>query len=116
VLRGEQCSWAKLRPDHVREIKARLARGEYQDDIAADYNISTSLVSQIKRGTTWRAIEGDTGPVKRNRKRLTLNQVRLVRDLSRLGMRQCDIARQLDISPPKVSMILSGKTWRNIPM
>lgn len=43
----------KLQPEQVDEIHARLARGEYQDDIAAAYGVSQALISMIKRGQAW---------------------------------------------------------------
>jgi hypothetical protein len=40
----------RLSDDQVRAIKRLMAQGRTQVSIAADYNVSTSLISQIKRG------------------------------------------------------------------
>lgn len=53
---GEGCYKAKLTEKDVKEIRKRLAKGEYQKDIAADYGVSRSLVGQIKTRDTWKHI------------------------------------------------------------
>lgn len=41
---------AKLTPEIIAEIRARLARGDYQHDIAADFGINQGRVSEINTG------------------------------------------------------------------
>lgn len=43
----------KLQPAQVDEILARLARGEFQDDLAAEFGVSQSMISAIKTGKSW---------------------------------------------------------------
>lgn len=43
----------KLVPQQVTEILERIAAGEMQKDIAAEYGIASSTVSQIKHGRRW---------------------------------------------------------------
>lgn len=45
---------AKLDMDKAREIRARLAAGETQLSLCADYDVSQALVSRVARGTSWR--------------------------------------------------------------
>ncbi len=52
-MRGETNGAAKLSGAQVQEIRGRLAAGETQRSIAADYSVSQSLVSAIKRGRLW---------------------------------------------------------------
>lgn len=47
---------SKLRPDEVAIIKARLARGDRQKDIAADYKVTPPNISAIHSGLTWRDV------------------------------------------------------------
>jgi hypothetical protein len=51
---GEGNHNAKLTADSVREIRARLAAGEAQGTIAADYGIGRTAIGNIWRGRTWR--------------------------------------------------------------
>jgi len=50
VIRGEDCKSSKLKENQVREIRAD---NRYIKDIANDYGVSFSLVSQIKRREAW---------------------------------------------------------------
>lgn len=50
---GETNPASKLTLGSVREIKARLASGEKQDDIAAAYGVKQPTISNIKTGATW---------------------------------------------------------------
>lgn len=54
---GEKHFNAKLNADKVREIKARLGRGEKIRLIAALFGISRSTVENIKNGLSWRHLE-----------------------------------------------------------
>lgn len=47
---------AKLNEDDVIRVRARLAQGILQRDIAAEINASPSQVSHISRGYTWRHV------------------------------------------------------------
>lgn len=51
-VRGEKLHLSKLTEREVLEIKSRLGR-EKQRDIACSFNISESVVSQIKKGKSW---------------------------------------------------------------
>lgn len=52
---------AKLTMAQATEIRARLAKGEMQEDIAKDYGVDRSLISHIKRNLLW------TRPVLKNK-------------------------------------------------
>jgi hypothetical protein len=45
--------WARLQPDDIVVIRARLANGEQQASIAADFGVSFQQVSKIKLGKRW---------------------------------------------------------------
>lgn len=51
--RGNAQGYGKLKPADALIIRQRLARGDRQDDIAADYKITQSMVAQIKSGERW---------------------------------------------------------------
>jgi hypothetical protein len=55
ILHGQSNGFAKLTDDDVAKIKAELTvkRGV---DIAAAYNVSTSTISLINRGRTWKHV------------------------------------------------------------
>jgi len=43
--------------EQVRDIRARLARGERARTIAQRYKVTDSVVSNIKRGKTYREVQ-----------------------------------------------------------
>lgn len=53
---GEASPRAVLSADEVRDIRARVARGERQQSIADDYGICQTAVSRIKLRKCWRHI------------------------------------------------------------
>lgn len=51
---GQRHSSAKLTPEQVITIRARVATGEVRRIIAADYGVSKSLIDRIANGLNWR--------------------------------------------------------------
>jgi hypothetical protein len=48
---------AKLQPEDVREIRRRLATGEAQKAIAADFGVHPSTISLINKGKKWARLD-----------------------------------------------------------
>jgi hypothetical protein len=53
---GEQHPQAKLNEEKVRDIKARLEKGEKLRLLAAEYGVDTGLIWQIKAGRIWQQV------------------------------------------------------------
>lgn len=53
---GTQNPNAILNADQVREIRKRLEAGDFQKDIARDYNVQQTTISRIKIGRTYRDV------------------------------------------------------------
>lgn len=49
IKRGRRTR-AKLTPEIVAEIRKRLAKGEYQHDIAADLGLNQGRISEVNTG------------------------------------------------------------------
>jgi hypothetical protein len=62
VRKGRKQAWGrqKLNAAQVVEIRARVAAGELQRVIGADYGVSRNTVSQIASGKTWAHLIGTT--------------------------------------------------------
>lgn len=54
---GENSSNAKLNDKKVFLIKTKLSKGEKLIDLAKEFEVSTTVISNIKRGLTWGHIE-----------------------------------------------------------
>jgi len=50
---GSRNRYARLTEADIPAIRARLAKGERHDDIAADYRVHRATISQVARGFTW---------------------------------------------------------------
>lgn len=53
---GEQKYNAKLTDDAVRDIRAKLAAGSRQKDMAKNYGVARSTILNIVRGTCWKHV------------------------------------------------------------
>lgn len=54
--RGERVGSSKLTKDQVAEIRRRLATGEFQRLIAADFGVSQVTISHIALGKKWKHV------------------------------------------------------------
>lgn len=113
--RGEGISHSKLSRDEVDLI---VKDGRPNTRIAADYGVSPSTISLIKRGTVWSFLPRQSphdlrraalgiGVYVSNAK-LTRGQIYAIRSD---GRSQTTIARDFGVSPSTVSRIKSGKIW-----
>lgn len=55
VVRGSRHRWAVLNEEQVAEIRRRLADGERGRDLAAEFHVRETAISNIKHNRTWRA-------------------------------------------------------------
>lgn len=53
---GERSYFAKLTADLVREIRARIANGEMQKDLAVEFGTHVNTIHYIKVRKTWRRV------------------------------------------------------------
>lgn len=56
--RGANVNSARLTEEQVKVILQRLAQGERQVDIAADFGVGKALISRIATGKTWQHVTG----------------------------------------------------------
>lgn len=54
---GERVASSKLTEEKVREIKARVRKGESQSSVAKAFCVKPPTISNIMTGTTWRDVE-----------------------------------------------------------
>lgn len=56
VPRGEQCLWAKLTGDHIREIRSLHAQGVANASLARRFGVDRGTIGRIVRRRTWKSI------------------------------------------------------------
>jgi len=99
----------KLTQDEVRAIREAPDHEFFQEQLAARFEISQQMVSQIRNG---QAHEEAGGPLRRASSHsvpLTLEQVVVILDRIANGERRIDIAESLGISVFAVDSIASGR-------
>ena len=125
VARGERVGGSKLTEEQAKEIRKRYkAGGISQEQLAADYGVKRETVGLLIRGKNWAHIaqgEDLSNPERRGSKgvrngaaKLTPEQVRQIRALSRKGIAAQEIASQFHVSRGTVYHILEGRTWTHV--
>jgi DNA-binding transcriptional regulator YiaG len=113
--RGEKNGQSKLTGDQVKEIRARLAAGEAQPLIAAEYGIAQSTVSKLNRAARWgHTVSGVINTRNKANSKITPDDVREIRRRYAAGEKQKDIRMDYGISESSISEICSGKRWANV--
>ncbi|MFH0980288.1 MAG: HNH endonuclease [Planctomycetota bacterium] len=59
TARGERHPKHRLTVDQVREIRRRLARGEVQERLAAEFGITQGAVGHINNGRSWAWLDAE---------------------------------------------------------
>lgn len=101
----------KLTDALVHQIRKRLARKESRKSVAKDLQVSRSLVSLVGANKIWKTKSYKPLPWYK----LSESDVREIIKRHKRGERGAALARRFKISPAMVSMIISGKTWKEIP-
>lgn len=112
---GEKNGNAKLTETQIKQIRARLATGETQSLIAADYGVSGTTISRINRAVRWgHAVSGVVNTHNKANSKLTHDDVREIRRRYAAGEMQKDIRLDYGISEGSISEICSGKRWAHV--
>lgn len=59
LLFGERAPWSKLTDEDVRLIKRRIASGDLQKNIAADYGVRRQTIGDIALGRNWAHLKAE---------------------------------------------------------
>lgn len=103
--RGEKRPNAILKEKEVIEIRnSDLGNIE----LANQYNVTPACIINVKYNHSWKHVGGR----KKSRKRLTIEQVRELRNDNHLSIK--DIAIKYNVSESTISQIRNRRTWQNI--
>jgi len=112
--RGTTNRFAQLSEDDVIAIREMYAAGAAITQVAKQFSVKIPTVSNIITGQHWTEVGGPISAPNRHI-RLTADDVREIRRLYRLGVRQYELADMFEITKTHVSHILLRKAWPNIP-
>lgn len=105
---------AKLTEEDVLQIKELIKNGLLQTTIGKMFNISTSIINNIKQGRGWKHIGEDISEIKTKERKLNEDNVLEIKKLLKSGTSQKEIAIKFNVSPSTISEIKSGKKWAKI--
>jgi DNA-binding NarL/FixJ family response regulator len=102
----------------AREVMAALEAGRPGTEIAAEFGISPSMVSAIKRGEAWSALDPELSSRLAQRpqrgKALTAEQVARIKRQLLEGKSSRKAAAEFGVSASTVRAIAQGKTWAGV--
>jgi DNA invertase Pin-like site-specific DNA recombinase len=116
--RSKSLAGAKLTPRQVLTIRRRLAAGETQAAIAADFGITKANVSAINRRLTWIEVRGPEGRhtseargERNGRAKLTEADVREIRRRRESIKAQ---AKRFGVSVHTIEKVRNRESWRHV--
>jgi transposase len=102
----------------ARQIMAALESGRSGRSIAEEFGVSESLISAIKRGRAWAALDPGLpdriGGSPRRGKALSESQVAKIKQRLLAGQSSRKVAEEFGVSPSTVLAIARGKTWAEV--
>lgn len=119
---GENSSNAKLNNRKVLEIKNRLANGEKLKVLAAEFEVSTTVISNIKRGLTWSHVNIDEqgelslklSSEKNKRMNMSESLIKEIKLDILAGDRMVDIAKKFNVGYTCISGLKYGSFYKTI--
>jgi group I intron endonuclease len=107
----------KLNENDVREIKKMLINGIDDEEIANKFSVTYDLIGYIRRGKIWKDVKPfdnvDFVPINKNNN-LTIEKVKEIKKMLVNGTRQRDITKIFNITRGCVSLIKTGRTWKDV--
>jgi group I intron endonuclease len=118
---GENSEMSKLKNDDILAIKASLANGVKLKDLSQKYCVSTTVISNIKRGLTWAHIKSSPeieaklkDLAKKNKHFLTKDLVLKIKQDFANGLRSFEIAKKYGLIYSTVHSIKNGHIYNYI--
>lgn len=109
----------KISNDDVADIRRRLLAGERTKEIAAEFGVCHSTISQIGSGRRRTRDNGETRRktnvgAQNGQSKLTESVVREMRAKYAAGASVADLVREYQVSVGTVSPMLHRKTWKHV--
>lgn len=106
----------KINDEQIVDLRIRAANGEPREELAKEYNISLSYLSDICCGSKYKRLGG---PISRTNKaynsgKLTESQVIEIRQRVHDGETRTSVARDIGMTDDSISAICMGKTYAHV--
>jgi hypothetical protein len=125
---GENHGLAKLTEVQIQEIRSRYRAGEFQRQLATEFDITQTCVSRIILGKSWSRTEGRTftktestqrrkqNATGENNPSVTLNTVQVleIRQRAENNESKAKLAREFKVSKSTISRITLNRGWKHV--
>ncbi len=122
--KGEGNGRSKLTESDVREIVARMRRGDPVTFIAKDYDVNSKVIWQIREGKTWVQVTGGV-PTKSERmfrggelasaaKMSDAKALEIRAEYAAGGITHRELAKKHGVSKTSIADLLSGRTFKHL--
>jgi hypothetical protein len=116
---GSDAYMSILNEDDVEAIKLLFVEYKLSNtEIGLLYGVAKGTISKIRSLHTWKAVRPDlvfeaTSPDKSNKKKLSGEDIPMIRKLYNEGHSLAEIGRRFNVHSGTIAGITSGKTWKN---
>lgn len=119
----------KITEDNVLEIRQMRLDGMSYKEIGEKFLVANSVIRRILIGESWRWLNPSNYSIEINKEiskkcsvgekngrcKLTENDVRKIRELRAMGMKQKEISSLFPVSMNMISSIITGVSWKHVP-
>ncbi len=120
VADGERCHFACLAPEDVVEIRAAVASGCLQSDLADEFGVHKKTIASAVLGRSWVRAGGPRRKALPQRgeriwsSKLCVGEVLEIRAAVARGISQPKLAKQYGVSQPTINDIAHRRSWRHV--
>lgn len=115
---GENSEMSKLTDENVRVIKEKLSEGKTLRELSVRFSVSTTVISNIKRGLSWSHIKMNDAiekklqiSVSKNKRKFSKDFILKIKQDLKDGLRSIDIAKKYNLIYSTVHSIKNGHIY-----
>lgn len=105
----------KLDATTAQAILNRVAAGERQKDLATEFQVSPSAVSNLVSGKSWPQLERPKNIVTRHGSKLSAQDIHTIWVRLMAGETPASIGRDFGVSRQAIANIKKGRAWQDVP-
>lgn len=96
-------------------ILNRIVAGERQKDLADEYQVSPSTISNLVSGKSWPQLERPKNRTPRHGSKLGAQDITQILGRLAAGETPASIAKDFEVTRQAIANIKKGKSWQDVP-
>ena len=105
----------KLDATTAQAILDRVAMGSKQKDLAAEFGVSPSAISNLVAGKSWRNLRRSVPSKTRHGTKLTSADIEVILRRLQAGEKPSQVALDYGVTRQAIANIKRGKAWGDVP-